>query len=279
MSINWYPGHMKKTRETISADLPLVDVVYELVDARIPVASRNPDIDTLLKNKPRIVLLNKSDLSDPKWNQEWLNAFRKKNTPAVLIDTLTKKGFGTLFSLTNDCMNAKREKEMAKGIQNTRTRVMVVGIPNVGKSTLINQIANRKSAKTGNLPGVTKSKQWIKAENNMELLDTPGVLWPKLGDEETGLHLAFTGAISARILDEETLGYELLKLGMNMQFPGMIARYGAPQNDDVLEYMESIGRARGYLLRGGVVDYEKTGQLVLDEFRAGIWGPVTLERP
>lgn len=279
MNVNWYPGHMKKTKETISSDLPLVDIVYEMADARIPIASRNPDIDELLKNKPRILLLNKSDLGDPEWNRVWVEDFRRRDIHAVLLDSMRRQGFSELFAITDLLMADKRNKDKKRGIQNTRTRVMVVGIPNVGKSSLINQIAKRKSAKTGNLPGVTKSKQWIKSENHIELLDTPGVLWPKLGDKQTGIHLAFTGAITDRILDSETLGYELLKRGLEMQVPGMIERYGEPESDDPLEYLEKIGRGRGFLLRGGVVDMEKTGQMVLDEFRGGLWGRVTLEKP
>lgn len=270
---------MKKTRETILSHLALVDLVYEMVDARIPVSSRNPDIDDLLQKKPRILLLNKSDLSDPKVNREWVEYYQAQGNRAVLIDTLTKKGFRELYAITNELMQPKFKKEADKGIQNTKTRVMVVGIPNVGKSSIINRIANRSTAKTGNLPGVTKSKQWIKADNNMELLDTPGVLWPKLGDETTAHHLAFTGAITSRILDEETLAFHLLKTGIEQALPGMIERYGDPDGLDTVEYMEKIGSGRGFLLRGGIVDYEKTGKAILDDFRAGLWGRVSLERP
>lgn len=278
MSINWYPGHMKKTREMILQELKLVDLVYEMVDARIPESSRNPDIDELLIRKPRILLLNKADLADPAGNAAWIRHFQAKGVPAVALEVPTKKGFGELFAKTEELMAHKRSHEAAKGIKNTRTRVMVAGIPNVGKSSLINRITERKSAKTGNKPGVTKSKQWIKAQNYTELLDTPGVLWPKLGDEKTALHLAFTGAITDRILDVETLGYKLLEEGITKGFPGMIARYGEPAGG-ALGYLEQIGRARGYLVRGGEVDYEKTGQLILDEFRGGKWGRITLETP
>lgn len=278
MSINWYPGHMKKTRDMLLQELKLVDLVYEMVDARIPVSSRNPDIDGLLQNKPRILLLNKADLADPSSTQSWIDAFKGKNIPAVAIEIPTKKGFQALFAMTDALMQEKRQREADRGIQNTRTRVMVAGIPNVGKSSLINRIADKKSAKIGNKPGVTKTKQWIKAQNYMELLDTPGVLWPKLGDEMTALHLAFTGAITDRILDVETLGYKLLEEGMQKNFPGMIKRYGSPA-DTPIDYMEQIGRNRGFLLPGAEVDYEKTGQLLLDEFRGGKWGRITLELP
>ncbi|MDI9501505.1 MAG: ribosome biogenesis GTPase YlqF [Tissierellia bacterium] len=278
MNINWYPGHMKKTREMILQELKLVDLVYEMVDARIPVSSRNPDIDELIGEKPRILLLNKADLADAGGTKEWMRYFSERKIPCVAIDTPRRKGFSTLFSLTEEAMQAKKARDAGRGIKNTRTRVMVAGIPNVGKSSLINRIAEKKSAKTGNKPGVTKSKQWIRAQNHMELLDTPGVLWPKLGEEKTALHLAFTGAITDRILDEETLGYRLLELGTRRRFAGMIDRYGAPE-EDTLAYMEKIGRARGYLLRGGLIDYEKTGQLLLDEFRGGLWGGITLETP
>lgn len=279
MSINWYPGHMKKTREMILQELKLVDLVYEMVDARIPESSRNPDIDELLRDKPRILLLNKSDLADPLCNDAWIRQFAAQGVPALAVDTPARRGFRELFAKTNELMAEKKNREAQKGIRNTRTRIMVAGIPNVGKSSLINRIAERKSAKTGNKPGVTKSKQWIKSQNNTELLDTPGVLWPKLGDERTAFHLAFTGAITDRILDVETLGHKLLQEGLEAGFPGMLARYGEPESTDALQYMEQIGRMRGYLLRGGMIDYEKTGQLILDEFRGGKWGRITLEKP
>lgn len=278
MTINWYPGHMKKTREMLLQELKLVDIVYEMVDARIPVSSRNPDLVELLGGRPRVLLLNKADLANPDENARWIRHFAELGIPAIAVDTPAGKGLGELFAKTEALMADKRTRDRGRGIRNTRIRVMVAGIPNVGKSSLINRIAEKKSAKTGNKPGVTKSKQWIKAQNDMELLDTPGVLWPRLGDETTQLHLAFTGAITDRILDSETLGYRLLEAGMHRRFPGMVKRYGEPDGD-TLHYMEQIGRTRGYLLRGGLVDYEKTGQLLLDEFRGGKWGRITLEAP
>lgn len=279
MNINWYPGHMKKTRELIQRELTMVDLVYEMVDARIPRSSRNPDIDDLLAKKPRIILLNKADLADPQMNQAWIHQYRKEGHASVLVNTHKKQGFKELFSLTDSIMREKRERDAQKGMKNTRTRVMVVGIPNVGKSTLINAIAGKKTAQTGDKPGVTKSKQWIKAEGFIELMDTPGVLWPKLDTEEVAKHLAFTGAITDRILDEETLAWELLKDGIEHKHPGMIERYGDPESMDAAQYMEEIGKSRGFLLRGGVADTEKVGRVVLDEFRGGLWGPITLERP
>lgn len=277
--IQWFPGHMKKTGDRIREDLRRVDVVYELRDARIPDSSSNPDLETWLKDKPRIVLLMKADLADPAAMQDWIRFYGKKGVPCVAISLPTGEGLAALSKETSKLAEPILEKQRAKGMRPSPIRIMVVGIPNVGKSSLINRLAKRKSAKTGDTPGVTRTTQWIKTKDDRELLDTPGVLWPKLDDQGTGQNLAFTGAITDRILDSETLGYELLEKGMQSGWPTLLERYDLNPEAPVAEEMERIGRARGYLVRGGEIDWEKTGSLLLDEFRSGRWGRISLEWP
>lgn len=280
MNINWYPGHMKKTRESIEKNLPLVDIVFELIDARIPISSRNPIIDDILGNKPRIVILNKSDLASEEGNKVWEEFFLKKNLITVCINALSGKGIDRLIKLSNELYKEKRHGFEKKGIINKPIRVMILGIPNVGKSTLINTLAKKKSAKTGNKPGITKSNQWIKTKSNLELLDTPGILWPKFEDKRVGLHLAFTGAIKDEILDIETLALKLIEI-LAKNFPNLLKnRYNVEiDNKSYLQVMEEIGRKRGALIKGGEIDYTKTSNIILDEFRKGIIGRITLEYP
>ncbi|NLY85243.1 MAG: ribosome biogenesis GTPase YlqF [Tissierellia bacterium] len=280
MNINWYPGHMKKTRESIEKNLPLVDIVFELIDARIPISSRNPIIDDILGNKPRIVILNKSDLASEEGNKVWEEYFLKKNLITVCINALSGKGIDRLIKLSNELYKEKRHGFEKKGIINKPIRVMILGIPNVGKSTLINTLAKKKSAKTGNKPGITKSNQWIKTKSNLELLDTPGILWPKFEDKRVGLHLAFTGAIKDEILDIETLALKLIEI-LAKNFPNLLKnRYNVEiDNKSYLQVMEEIGRKRGALIKGGEIDYTKTSNIILDEFRKGIIGRITLEYP
>lgn len=280
MNINWYPGHMKKTRESIEKNLPLVDIVFELIDARIPISSRNPIIDDILGNKPRIVILNKSDLASEEGNKVWEEYFLKKNLITVCINALSGKGIDRLIKLSNELYKEKRHGFEKKGIINKPIRVMILGIPNVGKSTLINTLAKKKSAKTGNKPGITKSNQWIKTKSNLELLDTPGILWSKFEDKRVGLHLAFTGAIKDEILDIETLALKLIEI-LAKNFPNLLKnRYNVEiDNKSYLQVMEEIGRKRGALIKGGEIDYTKTSNIILDEFRKGIIGRITLEYP
>lgn len=280
MNINWYPGHMKKTRESIEKNLPLVDIVFELIDARIPISSRNPIIDDILGNKPRIVILNKSDLASEEGNKVWEEYFLKKNLITVCINALSGKGIDRLIKLSNELYKEKRHGFEKKGIINKPIRVMILGIPNVGKSTLINTLAKKKSAKTGNKPGITKSNQWIKTKSNLELLDTPGILWPKFEDKRVGLHLAFTGAIKDEILDIETLALKLIEI-LAKNFPNLLKnRYNVEiDNKSYSQVMEEIGRKRGALIKGGEIDYTKTSNIILDEFRKGIIGRITLEYP
>lgn len=280
MNINWYPGHMKKTRESIEKNLKLVDVVFELIDARIPISSQNPVIDNIVQNKPRVIILNKSDLSDPEVNRQWQEYFNLKGIPSILFDSLSGKGIDKLLNISKEVTKERRENNERKGIINTTTRAMILGIPNVGKSTLINTLSGRKGAKTGNRPGVTRNNQWIKLKGSLELLDTPGILWPKFEDEKVGLNLAFTGAIKDEILDVETLCLRFLEILIG-RFPGMISeRYNIEIDEKTaLEVMEEIGSKRGCIIKKGEIDYTKVSNIILDEFRKGVIGRITLEGP
>lgn len=271
---------MKKTKELLKNNLKLVDVVYELLDSRIPLSSRNPEIDKIINNKPRIVIMNKSDLSNKKVNQDWINYFKNQGIPTVLVNSVKNKGVSQLINETNNLIKDKKEKLRAKGIKNKPTRVMIVGIPNVGKSTLINALAGKKSAKTGNRPGVTKGKQWIKLRGNIELLDTPGILWPKLEDKEGAMKLAFTGAIKDDIMDIETLGLKLIEKLMNIEPTKLQERYDITILDKTpLQVMEEIAKKRGCILKGKEIDYTRVAHIVLDEFRNGVIGSISLEQP
>lgn len=280
MNINWYPGHMKKTRESIEKSLSMVDIVFELIDARIPISSRNPIIDDILRDKPRIIVLNKSDLANEEGNKAWQEYFLKKNISSVCIEALSGKGIDRLIKLSNELFSEKRQNYEKRGVISRPIRVMILGIPNVGKSTLINSLAKRKSAKTGNRPGITKSNQWIKTKSNLELLDTPGILWPKFDDERVGLNLAFTGAIKDEILDRETLALRLIET-IAKNFPNLLnSRYNVEiNNKSYLEIMDEIAMRRGALIKGGEIDYSKVSNIILDEFRKGIMGRITLEYP
>lgn len=280
MNINWYPGHMKKTRESIQKNLSMVDVVFELIDARIPYSSQNPVIDSIVGDKPRVIILNKADLADNRANKIWQDYFLKKDIPSVLIDALSGKGLDKLLSLSLEVTQEKREAYEKRGVINRPTRAMIIGIPNVGKSTLINSLSGRKGTKTGNRPGVTKSNQWIKTKGSLELLDTPGILWPKFEDQQVGLNLAFTGAIKDEILDVETLALRLIERLM-AYFPRLLEnRYGIEVDDNTpLDIMIEIGKKRGCIIRGGEIDYTKVSTIVLDEFRKGVIGNITLEFP
>lgn len=280
MNINWYPGHMKKTRESIQKSLPMVDVVFELIDARIPYSSQNPVMESILGDKPRIIILNKSDLASNNGNKLWQDYFINKEIKSVLLDSLNGKGIDKLLELSYEATDIKRKAYENRGVINRPTRAMILGIPNVGKSTLINTLSGRRGAKTGNKPGITKTNQWIKTKGNLELLDTPGILWPKFEDLEVGLNLAFTGAIKDEILDIETLCLKLIERLVDY-FPNLLNnRYSIDiEGKSYLGIMEEIGIRRGCLIRGGEIDYTKVSHIVLDEFRRGIIGSITLEFP
>lgn len=273
--INWYPGHMKKTRELIAENLKMVDIVIEVIDARIPVSSRNPIIDELVKNKRRLIILNKSDLSDPKANEAWAETFKKQGNLVLTMNCMTGIGVGQLYKLLSRLQDEKNEGQLRK----KSLRMMIVGVPNVGKSSLINRMTGKKSAKTGDRPGVTKGKHWLGLENGMQLLDTPGILWPKFEDPQVGLNLAFCGSIKDEILDTASLALELIKV-LQRDYPQLLReRYKLDELDeDALVNMEAIAAKRGFILSGKRVDYERCARTVLDEFRGGKIGNITLEK-
>ncbi|MBQ9060673.1 MAG: ribosome biogenesis GTPase YlqF [Firmicutes bacterium] len=275
-NINWYPGHMKKTRELIRENLKMVDAVVEVTDARIPVSSRNPLIDEILGNKPRIIALNKSDLADSASCKSWISWFEQQGFEAVSMNANSGSGIKDLLRILE---KMEREKNSASAVKRP-FRLMIVGVPNVGKSSLINRMTGRKSAKTGDKPGVTKGKQWIKLSNGMQLLDTPGILWPKFEDPKAGVNLAFCGSIKDEIMDLPTLGMELIGV-LGEHYPDLLMdRYKLEEiGQTPLETMEAMAMKRGCILPGKRIDYERIGRLVLDEFRAGKIGRITLEQP
>ena len=286
-NINWYPGHMAKTRREIENDLKLIDVVIELLDARIPISSRNPDIKKLTKNKKRIILLNKSDLSDEKINKEWQQALSKE-APVILTDSNSGKGIEKVTKKIEELMKDELEKQAARGRINKTIRVMILGIPNVGKSSFINRISKKTTMEVGNKPGVTKSKQWIRIGKNQELLDTPGVLWPKFESEEIALNLAFTGTIKDDIIDRIEISYQLLNRLYKEYKANIQARYKITDEEIeniknepnfIYELMKLIGKKRGAFVSGGNTDDEKIARIILDDFRNCKLGKISLERP
>ena len=278
MDYQWFPGHMTKAMRQLKEDMKLIDLVIELLDARIPFSSRNPEIDTLGQNKARLVLLNKADLADENQNNRWVEYFKEKGIIALKINSKNKQGIKEINNAVSVACREKIERNKKRGILNRPIRAMVVGIPNVGKSTFINAYAGKNCAKTGNKPGVTKGKQWIRLNKNLELLDTPGILWPKFDDQTIGMHLAFIGSMNDHILDISELAYQLIKL-LNHLYPNVIKeRYSIEGNDDPLQIMYQIGEARGCKRKGNQPDLEKTSGLLLDDFRNGKLGRITLER-
>lgn len=279
MNINWYPGHMKKTIEDIEEKLKLVDFVIEIIDSRIPYSSRNPLFKDLLKNKKRLLIFNKSDLSDPKLNEEWMEKITDENNFAISYNAM-KPNVNLVVKKSEELMVDEIKKFEDKGLKKGPLRAMIVGIPNSGKSTFINSISGTKSARTGNRPGVTKTNQWIKIHSKLHLLDTPGVLWPKF-EEKVGLNLAFTGAIKDEIMDRETLALKLIEKLKNIAPASLEERYKISDIKEMspLEIMDEIGKNRGALMRGGLIDYEKVSGIILDEFRKGTLGRITLEEP
>lgn len=280
MAINWFPGHMAKTRREIKENLKLVDAIIEIRDARIVRSSKNPDVDDICGNKPRIILLNKSDLSEEKVTKEWIKALSKDNIRVITVNCITGQGLKGIKAVLNELLKEKHERKTAKGIVNIVDRVMVVGIPNVGKSSFINKVGKNNIAKTGDRPGVTRSKQWIKTKIGIELMDTPGILWPKLQSTETQFNLAFTGAIKDEIMDIEELSYKLVER-LQTYYPEMLKeRYKLEEiYENPLETLDAIAVKRGAIMRGKAIDYNRIAVILLDEFRAGIIGKVTLERP
>ena len=274
-NINWYPGHMKKTRELIQENLKMVDLVVEVIDARIPSSSRNPIIDQLVGDKKRIIVLNKSDLADAEENKAWSEFFKQEGNMVLAMNCMSGQGANQLIRLLEKIRDEKNKDAARK----KPLRRMIVGIPNVGKSSLINRLTGKKSAKTGNKPGVTRGKQWLNLGNDMQLLDTPGILWPKFEDPNVGLNLAFCGAIKDEILDIATLCLELIKV-LQVRYPEMLMeRYKLTElGETALDTMELIAKKRGFILSGGRIDYERTGKTVIDEFRSATIGHITLEQ-
>jgi ribosome biogenesis GTPase A len=280
MDIHWYPGHMVKAKKDIENSLKLVDIVIELLDARIPRSSRNPDIDDMCRNKYRIIVLNKSDLSDKGTNAAWNKYFTDKGLICIEIDSLSGKGVRNIVKSMNSLFKDRDKKLKDKGIVSKPIRALVVGIPNVGKSSLINRLSGRTSAKTGNKPGVTMGRQWIKIGGSLELLDTPGILYPKFEDDEAGLNLAFTGAIKDEVINREELAVKLIKRLKEVSPESIRSRYKIKDiESEPLDILNQIGAKRGCIIRGGNVDIEKASNILIDEFRSGKLGAISLERP
>lgn len=278
MKIQWYPGHMTKAKRMMQEDIKLIDLVIELLDARIPVASRNPDIDSLAGNKSRLVLLNKSDLADEQVTNEWVDYFNRKGLLVVKLDSRNRNGMKQVQNAIMEACKAKIERDRKRGIINRPVRAMVAGIPNVGKSTFINSFAGKACAKTGNKPGVTKGKQWIRLNKNVELLDTPGILWPKFDDEAVGTNLAFIGSVNDQILDLTELAYELVNYILS-NYPGAIySRYGVEETNPN-KIFDDIAVVKSCLKKGGEFDIDKVVSMIIDDFRSGKLGKISLERP
>lgn len=279
MHFQWYPGHMTKAKRMMQEDIKLIDVVIELVDARIPLSSKNPDIDDLAKNKYRIILLNKYDLADDRVTKQWKTYFEEKGFFVALVNSKSGNGVKNVNEVIREACKEKIERDRRKGIMNRPIRAMVVGIPNVGKSTFINSFAGKACTKTGNKPGVTKGKQWIKLNKSVELLDTPGILWPKFEDQTVGLRLAFIGSINEDILNISELALELLKY-LYHNYKGAIAKkYDVEESEDAVVTLQNIAKRRACMLKGGELDYEKASKFVIDDFRNGRIGKITLEKP
>ncbi len=279
MNIQWYPGHMTKAKRMMEEDIKLIDLVIEIVDARLPMSSRNPDIDKLSNNKARLVLLNKSDLSDERANKLWMEYFKGKGFHVLEINSKSGKGVNQINSVIAEACKEKIERDRRRGIKNRPVRAMVVGIPNVGKSTFINSYAKKACAKTGNKPGVTKGKQWIKLSKTLELLDTPGILWPKFEDPQVGIKLALLGSIKDDILNLGELSLELIKRLQESYPEALPNRYQINGCEEPLQVINDIARVRGCKLKGDELDIEKAATLLIDDFRNGRLGRITLEFP
>ena len=292
MNINWYPGHMAKTKRQIQEDLKLIDVVVELLDSRIPMSSRNPDINTIVNGKKKIIVLNKSDLADEQETIKWVEYFKSQKVPAIITDANTGKGMKEVIRQAELIMKDELDRREEKGRTGRKIRMMILGIPNVGKSSFINRLANKNSLEVGNKPGVTRKKQWIKINSNIELLDTPGILWPKFESDEVALNLAYTGTIKDDVLEKTDVAFYFLKYMIENEIDKLCNRYNLkkeeileelknqdrPENEIIYDIMLKIGKSRGAVVSGGNVDDTKTANIILEEFRSGKLGRITLEK-
>ncbi len=277
MNIQWFPGHMTKARRQMQEDIRLIDLVIELLDARIPLASRNPEIDQLGRGKARMILLNKADLADPRETGRWKDYFEAGGVTALALDSRAVSFRKAVQKAIMDATAEKRARDLQRGLKNRPVRAMIAGIPNVGKSTLINSLAGKTAAKTGNRPGVTKGKQWIHLRDNVDLLDTPGILWPKFEDQKVGMHLAMIGAIADHVLQAEEVSLWVIRL-LRESYPGSLSgRYGVEETGEDAGILAAIAFKRGCLVKGKEVDYLKAANLLLDEFRKGKLGRISIE--
>ena len=278
MNYQWYPGHMTKAKRMMQENIRLIDLVIELVDARVPLSSRNPDIDELGKGKSRLILLNKADLADEKRTKAWFSYFKEKGFFVLAINARTKESMKAIQNIVTEACREKIERDKKRGIINRPVRAMVVGIPNVGKSTFINSCAGKACTKTGNKPGVTKGKQWIRLNKGLELLDTPGILWPKFEDQQVGLKLAMIGSMNDEILNTEELAVSLITY-LQEQYQGLLEKRYQIMSEEPVQILEEIGEKRKCFLKGEQLDYRKTSNLIIDDFRSGRLGKITLEFP
>ena len=277
MNVQWYPGHMTKAKRQMQEDLKLIDLIIELVDARVPISSRNPDIDSLGQNKARLILLNKADLADERQNEAWKEYFQNRGFHVVKVDSRSGAGMKQVHAMIQEACRDKIERDKKRGIKSRPVRAMVAGIPNVGKSTFINSFAGKACTKTGNKPGVTRGKQWIRLNKNVELLDTPGILWPKFEDQKVGERLACIGSIKDDLLNMEELALILITY-LKERYPGVLEkRYGVSEGGEALAVMEEIAKVRGCVKKGDELDYAKTAGIIFDDFRSGKTGRITLE--
>lgn len=280
ININWYPGHMAKTKKQIIEDLKLIDIVVEILDARMPLASVNPDIQNYIKDKKKIIILNKADLADENITNEWIKYYKSKGINAIAIEANNGKGIPKVIDCIKSEYKSIQDKYIKKGRIGKAIRIMVLGIPNVGKSTFINKLAKRNTAKVGNKPGVTKQKQWIKIDNNIELMDTPGMLWPRLDDQELAMHLAFVGTIGENSIDNEEIAYYLIEYLKNTYPNKLKERYNVELDaKETMDIINEIAKKRGAIISGGNINMQKVSDIILNEFRSGKLGRITIELP